>query len=125
MVIYSVKVKIKGSGKFFCLKRNTKIPSVNWVYYQDGGPVFRTGDDCYHFQAPIIPHFLCWYYEKYHVEYYVNYMGDTFSWRRFFALKHLRVEDGDIVVDKNKNVRYLMVKNPKTDQVEHHKVYEC
>ena len=71
-----------------------------------------------------IPHFLCWYYEKYHVEYFVEYRGNSFSWKHFFSLKHLHIEDGDVVVDKVNNVRYLIVNNPSTGQLEHHKIYE-
>lgn len=90
----------------------------------EGGYIFRFGDDCYTFHPPKIPHCLWWYYEKYHVEYTVEYSGDTFSWKHFHSLGHLHVEDGDIVIDMNNNVRYLMVKNPNTGQVEHHKIYD-
>ena len=124
MLQYSVKVKVIGSGKFFRLKKNTKIPYVKWCFYMDGGYIFRFGDDCYTFRPPKIPHCLWWYYEKYHVEYTVEYRGDTFSWKHFHSLGHLHVEDGDIVIDMNNNVRYLMVKNPNTGQVEHHKIYD-
>lgn len=125
MLWYSVEVKIVGSGKFFRFKRNTKVPSINWSYYLEGGKVFRFGDDCYEFRSPRIPHLLCWYFEKYHVEYSVTYRGNTFSWKNFFGLKHLHLENGDIVIDINNNRRYLMVNNPSTGQIEHHEIYEC
>ena len=121
---YSVEVKIVGSGSCCRFKRNTKIPSVNWSNYYEGGYRFKTGDDCYYFHSLEIPHFLCWYYEKYHVEYFVEYRGNSFSWKHFFSLKHLHIEDGDVVVEKVNNVRYLIVNNPSTGQLEHHKIYE-
>ena len=124
MLTYSVEVKIIGSGNCCHLKKHTKIPSVNWSSYYVGGYRFRTGDDCYIFQSPKIPHFFCWYYEKYHVEYYVDYLGNFFSWKHFLSLHHLHIEDGDVVIDKANNVRYLMVYNQNTCQLEHHKIYD-
>lgn len=36
MIQYCVKVKIVGSGGF-CLKRNTRIPTVKFNFYFEGG----------------------------------------------------------------------------------------
>ncbi len=124
MLTYYVIVKIVGSGYCCRFKRNTKIPSVNWSVYSEGGPRFRTGDDCYCFHSPEIPHFLCFYYEKYHVEYFVGHCSISFSWKIFLNLEYLHIEDGDVVIDKVNNVRYLMVHNPITGQLEHHKIYD-
>ena len=124
MLSYLVEVKIIGSGRCCRLKRNTKIPSVNWSSFCLGGYRFRTGDDCYNFHSPKIPHFLFWYYEKYHVEYFVWYRSKFFSWKNFLSIKHLHVDDGDIVIDEVNNVRYLMVNNPSSGQIEHHRIYD-
>ena len=117
MFHYSVEVKIVGSGRCCRLKRNTIIPSINWSSFCIGGNIIRAIDDCYYFHSPKIPHFLCWYYEKYHVEYFVWYRGKFFSWKNFLSIKHLHVDDGDIVIDEVNNVRYLMVNNPRLGQI--------
>ena len=69
--------------------------------------------------------YLCWYYDKYHVEYSVweRNGGHSFSWKRFLSLNHLHIEDGDIVIDENNNEKYLMVKNPTTSKIDHHKIF--
>lgn len=124
MLYYLVKVKIVGSGNL-CFKNNTKIPSVKWSSFREGGFIFKFGDDCYSFKAPKIPHFLFWYYEKYHVEYIVWERGSnhSFSWKRFLSLKHLHIEEGDIVIDENNNEKYLMVINPSTSKIDHHRLF--
>lgn len=122
MLTYLVKVKIVGSGNCFCL-RNTRTPSIKWSCYAEGGYRFRTGDDCYTFRKPRVPHFMFWYYENYHVEYSVTHFGISFSWKHFLNLSHLNIEDGDIVIDESNKVRYLMVRNPVTSRIDHYKIY--
>lgn len=83
----------------------------------------KYGDDRYGFKAPRCPHFLFWYYKKYHVEYTVaDYKHVSFSWEYFFGLKYLNIQDGDIVIDKPRREKYIMVKNPTTLQIEPYKI---
>ena len=34
----------------------------------------------------------------------------------------MHIEEGDIVIDENNNEKYLMVKNPTTSKIDHHKI---
>ena len=121
MIQYCVKVKIVGSGGF-CLKKNTRIPTVKWKCYMIGGERNLTGDDRYLFKAPRCPHFLFWYYKKYHVEYSVMCSRSSFAWEYFHGLKDLHIHDGDIVIDEIYNEKYIMVQNPTTLQIEPYKI---
>ncbi len=48
----------------------------------------------------------------------------SFSRKHFLSLKHLHIEEGDIVIDENNNEKYLMVKNPTTSKIDHYKKAE-
>ena len=123
MIYYSVVAKIVGSGDL-CLKKNTKIPSVKWSCYSEGGDAYR---ETYVYKSSKVPHFLWWYYSKYHVEYTVYYRShNALSWDYFLGLKDLHLEDGDIVIDtsnedKYHEDKYLIVKNEE-GQLEHYKI---